>query len=286
MTGQTGHHLHTGQLDVWVSTKGGSVSAAFFEGIPVLVPAGGPDGDAASFPLVPFGNRVEFNRFNIGDDVYRFEPNSSDPLYLHGDGWLKDWTITESTAHSIELSLRHKPDTTTPYDYSAHQRISVYEGRLTFEMSVQNEAQSPLPFGLGFHPFFARTANVTIKAKTRYFWTERDGHLPGKIAPVPADINLSHGRALPTRFINSAFSGWDGHAEIDWPELGIAAEIEATSNNDVIMFYTPADRHDFFCFEPMTHLPNGHHMPDFGGLVLLENGQEIHSGFSIQFRKT
>lgn len=286
MTGQTGHHLHDGQLDVWVSTKGGSVSAAFFEGTPILVAAGGPDGQAACFPLVPFGNRVEFNSFSVGQDFLRLKPNSSDPLYVHGDGWLEDWTITDSNSQTIELSLRHPANDKTPYDYAAHQRISVSEGCLTMELSVQNEAAKPMPFGLGFHPFFARTDAVTVKASVQTFWTERHGHLPGPPAVIPADINLADGTTLPARFINNAFSGWDGRAEIIWPELGLSAELEATPNNDVIMFYTPADRRDFFCLEPMTHLPNGHHLADFGGLVLLEHRQHLQSGFSIQFRKT
>lgn len=286
MTGQTGHHLHDGQLDVWVSTKGGSVSAAFFEGTPVLVAAGGPDGRAACFPLVPFGNRVEFNSFSVGQDVFRFKPNSSDPLYVHGDGWLEDWTITDSNAQSIELSLRHPANDKTPYEYLARQRISVSAGCLSMELSVQNKATKPMPFGLGFHPFFVRTEAVTVKAAVQTFWTERQGHLPGPTAAIPADINLADGTTLPARFINNAFSGWDGRAEIIWPELGISADLEATPNNDVIMFYTPADRRDFFCLEPMTHLPNGHHLADFGGLVLLEHGQHLQSGFSIQFRKT
>lgn len=285
MTKEPDHHLLSGQLDVWVSTKGGSVSAAIFEGVPVLVPAGGIDGKSACFPLVPFGNRIEFNSFNVGDEVYRFQPNSSDPLYVHGDGWLKDWTIVENSEQTVTLSLRQHPDNTTPYDYSARQRISVSDGCLSFELSVQNQSQKPLPFGLGFHPFFVRTPGVTVHANTKTFWSERTGHLPGQVCSTPTDLDFARQTTLPARFVNNAFSGWDGQATVNWPELALVADIKATSNNDVIMFYTPADRCDFFCLEPMTHLPNGHHMPDLGGLVLLEQGQQIEAAFSIQFRK-
>ena len=86
-----------GALAARVSLTGGAIVDAAFGGIPFLRPyAGDPSldfrvGAAASFPLVPFGNRVAGNAFTFGSRQYRLAPNTDwDPLHLHGDGWLAD----------------------------------------------------------------------------------------------------------------------------------------------------------------------------------------------------
>ncbi|SCX29635.1 Aldose 1-epimerase [Agrobacterium sp. DSM 25558] len=277
--------LKSGRLHVQVSPHGGAIRGASYEDIDVLMAAGGPQGDMASFPLVPFGNRVEFNRFQIGDQIHWLQPNSTDPLYLHGDGWLRDWQVEAVDDEAIDLTLRQKPDHITPYDYTARQRISVDNDTLRLDLSVTSMAADPMPFGLGHHPFFIRTPLTRITASVADCWSERDGHLPGGKDALPHDLNLTAGSALPNRFLNNAFGGWNGRASIDWVDLGLAAEIDTTPHHNVLMLYAPLDRQEFFCLEPMTHLPNGHHMTNFGGLALLHQGMTIHSCMTIEFRR-
>ncbi|MCL6707871.1 aldose 1-epimerase [Pseudomonas sp. R2.Fl] len=279
------HRLKRDRLEASVMAEGGALAGLTFDGIDLLVPAGGPRSDMASFPLVPFGNRLEFNRFTLSGRTFRFAPNAADPLYLHGDGWLKTWAVEMVGEDAAQLSLRQQPDGLTPYDYTARQRISIGGDAVWIELSVRNEAETALPFGLGHHPFFRRTPGVRVTAAVGTFFNEREGHLPGEEAAVPADLDLPAGTTLPRRFFNNAFSGWDGKAEILWPELGITATIDTSPAHDVAMLYAPADREDFFCFEPMTHLPNGHHRPDLGGLKILRQGEEMRSRMTIRFER-
>lgn len=277
--------LKDGDLAVLVSPRGGSLRGLDFAGNSVMMPAGGPLGDMANFPLVPFGNRIEFNRFQLNNRTYAFRPNSADPFYLHGDGWLCDWSLVAVEDSSIELALQHHPDDLSPYHYSAWQRISVNGNAVTFELSVTNDAEETMPFGLGQHPFFVRTPATRITASVREYWSERTGHLPGTTAPTPDDLDFQRCSCLPKRFINNAFGGWNGTALIAWPELGITAAIDASPAHDVLMIYAPAERDDFFCLEPMTHLPNAHQMKEFGGLTLLSHAETLHSQMTIQFRR-
>jgi aldose 1-epimerase len=48
------------------------------------------------------------------------------------------------------------------------------------------------------------------------------------------------------------------------------------------MIYMPIERPDFFCFEPMSHLPDGHHMQDLGGLTVLAPGESLSGRVSIR----
>ncbi len=39
--------------------------------------------------------------------------------------------------------------------------------------------------------------------------------------------------------------------------------------------FDPDYQRDYFCFEPMSHLANGHNLPDLGDLTVLEPGEEM-----------
>ena len=121
---------------------------------------------------------------------------------------------------------------------------------------------------------------VTLLAPASRFWTERRGYLPDAPVTIPEELDFSVPRPVPDRWINNAFEGWNGAASIRWPELGLGADIEMDEVFGNYMIYTPDDA-GFFCFEPMSHLPNGHHMRDFGGLVLLAPGESLAGRMTI-----
>jgi aldose 1-epimerase len=277
--------LSDGALQVEVASRGAALTQASFDGTGFLIPGGGPDGRFASFPLVPFGNRVEHNGFTLEGQDYRFLPNSSDPLYVHGDGWLADWDIEEAGRAAVSLSLRHVPCAFSPYDYSASMAISLQANEVTLHLSVRHEGDRPQLYGLGQHPFFARTEKTRLTARAQSVWSERDGHLPDRNCPLPEALDFSAPGLLPHRFVNNAFAGWNGHATIEWPELGLAADIDAGPIHDIYMLYMPVARSDFFCFEPMTHLPNAHHMPGYAGLRRLTAGDAMSSTMTIRLRR-
>jgi len=56
---------------------------------------------SACFPLVPIGNRVEGNGFELGGKSYRFKPNTTEPNYIHGDGWLAEWKVEDASATHV-----------------------------------------------------------------------------------------------------------------------------------------------------------------------------------------
>ena len=277
--------LRDGDLAVRISRRGGAVMSARYRDLPFLVGAGGPPGGAASFPLVPFGNRVEGNAFHFDGRDYRFHPNSADPLYLHGDGWLERWNVDSASRRHVRLSLSRDADPISPYKYLAHHDIRIEDDAFVLDLSVRNDGDGPMPFGLGQHPFFVRTPETRLTIRCEQFWSERAGHLPGPPTQLPGDLDFSNGALLPVRWVNNAFDGWNGYATIDWPELGLRAKIEAEPIYGRYMIYMPVERMDFFCLEPMSHLPNGHHMPDLGGLTILAPGESLSGRVRISLVK-
>ncbi|RXT26709.1 aldose epimerase [Rhizobium leguminosarum] len=273
--------LRHGDLAVRVSRRGAAVTAATYRGISFLVAAGGPDGAMANFAMVPFGNRVEGNIMSFAGQVHAFQANASDPLYLHGDGWLSLWQLEDASAEHACFSFSRSADSVSPYAYFTRQEIRLTPDALVLRLSVENRGEAALPFGLGQHPFFARTPKTRLTVAADRYWSERADHLPEMPGPVPDYFDFRSEKLLPQRWMNNAFEGWNGRAAIVWPELGIQAALEADGALDRFMLYMPVNRSDFFCLEPMSHLPNGHHLPDFGGLAPLAPGEALAGTVTI-----
>ena len=273
--------LSHGDLSVRVSRWGAAITAATYRGMPFLVPAGGQDGTMANFAMVPFSNRVEGNAMSFAGRDYAFRPNSSDLLYLHGDGWISLWQLDDASPEHARLSFSRSTDGVSPYAYRARQEIRLTGNELVLALSVENRGEVALPFGLGQHPFFPRTPATRLTVAADRCWGERQGHLPDMPGPVPGDFDFRSGKLLPRQWVNNAFEGWNGRAAIAWPELGIRAVLEADAALDRFMLYMPVDRTDFFCFEPMSHLANGHRLPDLGGLTSLAPGEVLSGTVTI-----
>jgi aldose 1-epimerase len=292
--------LQHGDLAARLSTKGGLLlgfSSMGPDGVaqPLLreaVDAASPL-QSACFPLVPFGNRLKDNRFELDGRKFELAPNlAPDQPYIHGDGWLAEWQVVDSDPYRATLHLHHSGAAQSPYHYHAIQTVELDANGLLMSMSLVNEGKAPLPFGLGWHPYFPMTAETMLQAPLKHFWTEAAGHFPGRLASVPEDLDFSNPRRLPRRWVNNAFEGWSGHAEIAWPERRLALTIDADSLlQHVVIFvsdplYDPTYQNDWFCFEPMSHRVGGHGTPDLGGLTLLAPGEGMKSWMRLSPHRT
>lgn len=274
--------LQNDVLTAGISPQGGAVTElATRAGLDVLRPLRGPfdPRKAASFPLVPIGNRVAGNRFVHDGAVHALRPNDTEPYYLHGDGWISDWTVEAASDRQITLALVIDAPRFGPHRYHAQQVFTLDGARLQMDIAVQNRGDAALPFGIGLHPYFPNDgAEITFTA--RRFWTEGPGHIPEAPQDTPAHADFGAPRALHDLALNNAYEHWDGRARIRWPS-GLTAELTADPVFSTLMVFAPADDRSFFCLEPMSHLPNalGHYGPD--GMAVLAPGQRLAGRVSI-----
>ena len=101
-------------------------------------------------------------------------------------------------------------------------------------------------------------------------------------------MDFSSYAGIPGHWINNGFDGWDGLAEIRWPEKNMGVSIRGGNPfTDYFVFnsdrsFEPEFQDDYFCFEPMTHTANGHKMGDgFGGLSLLAPGESLETALEL-----
>ncbi len=244
---------------------------------------------AACFPLLPFGSRVRGNGFDFGGVHHGLRRNTADRHYLHGDGWLSQWQVARQSAAEVMLTFSHVADG-TPYRYAAEQHFALSADSLTATLAVRNAGKAALPFGLGLHPYFPCTPRTRLRATAACCWPEEEDFLFGAPGSVPAGRDFSTARTLPREWVHTAFGGWDGRAEIVWPEHQMALDIAADAAFGVWLLFIsdpafqPGYAYEHFCFEPMTHAPDAHNRADLGGLVVLAPGESLRGTVTFHCR--
>lgn len=256
--------------------------------VPILRPwthreADGPFALACNV-LVPFSNRISGGGFTFRDVFHPIAPNlAGEGFPIHGDGFQRAWAIERTSGEVASLTLGNGE--IGPFQYGARQRFRLENGALHVEIAVTNMASRPLPFGAGFHPWFPRSAETTLRFRASGVWLEDACHLPTELVDVAArpQWDFSATRPLPDAWINNAFTGWPGAATISQPDLHVMVDIEASANLDVAIVYSPGPDADFFCFEPVSHSVDAHNLPGRPGLKVLEQGQSLHAAMTLRW---
>lgn len=209
--------------------------------------------DHACFPLVPYSSRIRHGRFRFGSREVLLPLNfGAHPHSIHGHGWQCSWMVVTQKAHKVTLHYKHAPDA-WPWAYRASQTITLDDNGLSLELSVTNLADSAMPIGLGFHPYFPRARAARLKANVSSFWLMDDDVMPVECVKLPASLDLPNGVALADSVLDNGFEGWDGIARIDWPASGIGLDLSASPLLSRLVVYAPAGQ-DFFCVEPVSHM--------------------------------
>jgi aldose 1-epimerase len=208
---------------------------------------------SASFPLVPYSNRIGFGRFDWNGRAVQLPPHPvATPHAIHGVGWTNAWQVAELEPDHARLVLHHDPDADWPWPFEAEQRVSIGDNWLHILMIARNRADMPVPLAFGHHPYFD-SDGASIMFKAKHFYPSGTDMLPLEVEAVSERTDFSYGRTVAAQAFDNCFGGWDGAAQIEWVGRAKALTIESDMANAVL--FTPAGS-DFFCFEPVPHINN------------------------------
>jgi aldose 1-epimerase len=206
--------------------------------------------DAASFPLVPYVNRIRGGTFTFRGREIRLSPNMpADPSPLHGQGWLNPWQVENADAATATLGYRHGADE-WPWDYEARQEFSLDERGLSLRMTCRNSSKDPMPCGLGFHPYFPCDAETRIDTVTACAWTIDEHVLPVERVAAEGRYDLSN-RLVCGQDLDNGWGGWGGSARINDPSWPYALEMSSPEAK-FFQLYSPASG-GIFVAEPVSH---------------------------------
>jgi aldose 1-epimerase len=214
--------------------------------------------DMASFPLVPFCNRIRDGRASFEGREIRFPPNhpgADAPHPLHGIGWLVPWQVESAGDAQAVLTLSVDASPAWPWRFSARQRFRLHEQALHVEMQVRNEDTAAMPVGIGHHPYFPHHRGTRVRSAARAMWRGDAEVMPVDLqegGPVDA---LREGVELARLDLDNNFVGWDRSTRIDWPADVHGPErslvMEAQAPLDYFVLYCPRG-FDYFCAEPVS----------------------------------
>ena len=276
--------LSTGSLELTLSPSvGGSISALEWIGsdgrVAVLRKCNSCSEnvlEAASFPLVPYVNRIRGGRFHFRGREVMLAPNmAGDPSPLHGQGWLGAWDIESATASQAVLSFRHAAGD-WPWEYRAEQHFDLDDGGLSVRLACRNLSDTPMPCGLGQHPYFDCGPGTRIDTNVSHVWTIDEHVLPVEKVQAAGRFDITD-RLVCGQDLDHGFGGWGGTARMtdpDWP-----FEVQLTSPDaHFFQLYSPASG-GIFVAEPVSHANAALNAPeerwDELGMKVLQPGEEM-----------
>jgi aldose 1-epimerase len=259
---------------------GGSIGAWKVYGQPMLCNAvkGGGVLGSASFPLVPYSNRIGFGRFDWNGREIGLPPHAvALPHAIHGVGWEEGWELVAQSSDSVTMQLDFAGDGRWPWPFRALQKVEVGPNSLKLSLTATNLADEPAPLAFGHHPYFdAAGAQLMFVAERFYPTAEHD--LPAKAESPLGDKDFASLRSVGGGLIDNLYGNWSGSARIIWAGRPYALEITSTLPHAVL--YTPPDE-DFFCFEPVPHITNALNRPD-GDMPVIAPGESFTASIHLR----
>ena len=239
--------------------------------------------DAASFPLVPFVNRIRGGRFAFRGREVVLAPNmAGDPSPLHGQGWLGAWAVEQATEADAVLAFRHHPGE-WPWAYEARQAFALDQGGLSVALTCRNLDSEPMPCGLGQHPYFPCGPETRIDTEVATAWTIDAQVLPVEEVPASGRFDLRD-RAVCGQDLDHGFGGWDGQARIGDPGWPYALALSSPQAR-FFQLYSPAAG-GMFVAEPVSHANAALNAPEAEwprlGMRVLEPGEEMRLDMRIE----
>lgn len=238
---------------------------------------------AASFPLLPYANRIAHGRFEWdGEHIAPPHTPGFEPHALHGVGWRRPWAVTHRDAAAVRLALSWEPSPEWPWAFSAEHDLTLDDRGVTIRLALTNQADRAMPVGLGLHPYFVTEPGTILTVPAPRVWLNGTHEIPKALAEAAAIHDWSQGAAVASApFVDNAYADWNGTARLT--HAAHIVEVTASPNARWAQVYAPQGA-DFVCVEPVTHRPDAHNARpgEDAGLVRLEPGRSLEISAAIR----
>jgi len=285
----TAFELSNGEIRMEIAPSvGGSVCGLWLGEMPILesTPASQliSARKSASYPLVPYSNRIANAEFQWNGRSYRLLKNfHPEPHAIHGVGWEQAWTVVQRGPSSASISLIHGASDSWPFDFDATQIFTLEPHALVMEMAITNRFRSEAPVGLGWHPFFVKRPGMHLRFAAAGRWEMDAGNLPTQHLPNPGlDTDLDQLK------VDHCFDGWDGILTLIDPLMQI--RVLAQTMNHLVVYTTPQRTN--VALEPVSHANNALNLLATGkgsaehlGVHILKPGQTFSSSMRIELER-
>jgi aldose 1-epimerase len=237
--------------------------------------------------LFPFPNRIQGGRFQWHGKTYQLPLNdSTGKNAIHGFACRSPWRSIGSAAdaQSARLTMEFQASVDAaaslahwPADHRLTLTVRLFRDRLRLEATINNPDRVPLPFGLGYHPYFHLSKPDTeVIAPARSFWQLQDSLPTGTRLPVDQARDLNCPRFASALSLDDILTDLPAD-RVNTEGLVLRGrcgrvEIWTSSAFRELVAFTPAHRQGF-CLEPYTCTTDAINLQQRGvdaGLLVLE----------------
>ncbi|WP_321793591.1 aldose epimerase [Caballeronia sp. J97] len=229
------------------------------------------------YPLAPYSNRVRDARFPAPDgSLVELATFPGMAHALHGFGQFAAWSVELLEADCVVLRYVHgEGEHGWPWAFEAVQLIEANAQGARLSMRIANRSSSPMPVGLGFHPYFgAREAEL----HTTTHWRHEAEIAIEPTLEQPARLHEREPEGY-TRYLG----GWDGRATLRYAD-GRTLELIADDALSHVVVHCPAGA-GYLCVEPVSHVSDGFNIAARGlpgtGVAIIEPGSEIQASLAM-----
>jgi aldose 1-epimerase len=219
----------------------------------------------SGFPILfPFPNRIRAGQFIW--DGKKFNLPIGDPAHknaIHGFAVNRSWRVVDQGADASSAWLTGEfhgsidaPEARSlwPADYRIRVTYRLSDHILRVEADADNPDSKPLPFGLGYHPYFqlasfgGEQANVTVAANK--IW-ELEENLPtGKLLDIDEPRDLRHGRTLVGVQLDDVMTDLYAIAYDQEDRLGLVGVVQHPTAERMLTLWIGGDFRELVAFTP------------------------------------
>lgn len=248
------------------------------------------------FPVLMPPNRIDKGKFTFGGRDYVFEINEAGKYHIHGLVYGLPWRVVATqTDESASVTTAIRSDDhpyikrSYPHSFELRMTFALRDARVDFTVEAENFGSEPMPFGIGFHPYFnvplspeSSKALCTVKVPAKKIWELEELIPTGRRIPLSGKRDLSKPTSLSTVMLDDVYTDLEfcqGASVAEYKDNGAELTLSYGASEEfkhwvVWTGKTPQD--PFVCLEPYTWVTNAPNLPlppEETGLIVLQGGE-------------
>jgi len=249
----------------------------------------------ASYPLVPWSNRIRDGVLVWAGRSYRLRVNFEDGTAIHGTARDYAWDVVSSDAAHVSCTFDSSDvyGVNWPWSFTSRLDYRLDGADLIVETSVTNTSSEAFPAGFAHHPYFQRTLagtddDVQVRIPCEQQFPLEACMVSGPAEPIEDWLDFRELRDVGERFIDNCLTGRIGAEPIEfvYAKSGRRFELHADELYRHVVFYLPQAGKPFLAMEPVTNANDAFTMRANGipgdGLFVLEPGETRAASFTLR----
>ena len=247
-----------GVLPAW----GGRIAHLNAEGLDILLPINANQFNpldwprAGAYPLMPYSNRIRNARLQFAGTEHALPAHpAARPHTLHGVTHTQPWQVMTSGSDNLSIACDYQGEH-WPWAFRAEQHFALAGARLRITLVLINLGQTPMPGGLGLHPYFQRHPGMRVQYRTGREWQIDEEYMAtGAYLEGVRNWSIDADAGEPLAHYQSR---WDGQLQIDYANGHVHLQASQVLNHFVA--FAPVGS-PYLCLEPVSHLADAFNQP-------------------------